>query len=476
MSSTFGGIGMARTGLNAARAALDVAGQNIANANTVGYTRQRVSTSSIAAPAQVGRVTTTITSAGQGVNVDGVARLADSFLDARVRSTAGTAGYTGVRAEALSALETSFNEPGDQGISTDLQSFWSSWQDLANHTGQPATGAVVIERGTILTGQISAGYKSVDVQWTDARAQADSQAAELNTAADQIAALNKTIRTTLAAGGSTNEMADQRATLAATVASLAGGSVNTAADGTIEVLVGGNPIVSGEYSNHVRVAGSHTLQGAPAGPPQLEWEAHPGSSVGLDSGRLAGTLSLIAPANANGTGGVLAETANTYNKLAEQLTSKVNGIHSAGSTSTGTTGLNFFSLTAGVPAAIGMSVIPVTVSDLATGKAGAGALDGSTADALSQIGSQPGSPDRIWSNLVTTTAVLTKGELQQSALADLGYASATNNQLSSASVDLDEENVNMLMQQKAYQASARVLSAMDEMLDTLINKTGMVGR
>ena len=476
MTSTFGGIGMARTGLNAARAALDVAGQNIANANTAGYTRQRVSTSSIAAPAQVGRVTTPITSAGQGVNVDGIARLADSFLDARVRSTAGTAGYTGVRAEALSTLEASFNEPGDQGLSTDLQSFWASWQDLSNHTGQTATGAVVIERGTILTSQISAGYRAVESQWTDVRTQADSQAAELNTAADQIASLNKTIRTTLAAGGSVNEMADQRSALAATVASLAGGSVKTSADGTVDVLVGGNPLVSGEYANHVRVAGSYTLQGTSASPAQLEWVAHPGSSVGLDSGRLAGSLSRIAPSNANGTGGVLAETADTYNKLAEQLTSTVNGIHAAGTTSTGATGLNFFAAAAGVPAAAGLSVIPVTVADLAAGKAGAGALNGSTADALSQIGSKPGSPDQTWSNLVTTTAVLTRGELQQSALADLGYDSATSSQLASASVDLDEENVNMLMQQKAYQASARVLSAMDEMLDTLINKTGMVGR
>lgn len=126
MASTFGGLSIAHSGLNAARAALEVAGQNIANANTTGYTRQRIETSSLPAPALVGRLLSPASSAGQGVSIDGVSRLADSFLDLRVRSSSAVSGYANVRASALSDLEATFNEPGDQGISTELQTYWGA--------------------------------------------------------------------------------------------------------------------------------------------------------------------------------------------------------------------------------------------------------------------------------------------------------------------------------------------------------------
>ena len=103
-------------------------------------------------------------------------------------------------------------------------------------------------------------------------------------------------------------------------------------------------------------------------------------------------------------------------------------------------------------------------------------LDGSNADKIAQLRLGSGSPDAIWSTFVTTVAVATKNSLQQSKLADLAAGAASSAQLSNASVDIDEENVNLVMNQTAYQASARVFTAVDEMLDTLINRTGLVGR
>ena len=91
MTSTFGGLNSALTGLNAARLGTQVAGQNVQNANTEGYTRQRVETSAIAPIARTGLFSTGKT-AGQGVRVEAVARLGDAFLDARVRSTGAASG------------------------------------------------------------------------------------------------------------------------------------------------------------------------------------------------------------------------------------------------------------------------------------------------------------------------------------------------------------------------------------------------
>ncbi|WP_213814909.1 flagellar hook-associated protein FlgK [Glaciihabitans sp. dw_435] len=471
--STFSGLNSAYTALVAARTAIDVTGQNIANAKTEGYTRQRVSLSPVAPLSSTGILANPLQSPGQGVSVTGIARLANQYLDAQVRSTASSAGFSYVRADALSSLEKSLNEPGANGISTGLQNFWASWQDLSNKANSGANASVVLEEGANLSTQIAAGYTAAASQWQSVRSNADVTVTELNSAAEQVAKLNQVIRQTQQSGGSVNELLDQRDLLTTRIATLAGGTVNSLGDGTVEVLIGGNPIVSGTTFNPVTVAGSRTMD---TGTVQLEWAARPGVAVALDGGELAGTLSLLAPSNTDGTGGAIAEAAQSYNDLAIAVAAQVNAVHETGVSSTGATGLDFFSVSATGPAALGLKVIPTTGAGIATGAVGGGALDGSIADKISKLSAGPGSPDALWGGFVTKIAVATKSELQQSVLADLAANGAVTAQLSNASVDLDEENVNLLMSQTAYQGAARVLTAMDEMLDTLINKTGLVGR
>ncbi|WP_223692974.1 flagellar basal body protein [Leifsonia poae] len=132
--STFSGLNTAYTGLVAAKTGLDVVGQNIANAGTAGYTRQRVTSSGVPALNSAGLFTGGVRP-GQGVSIDGIQRLDDAALDARVRTTAALSGYSGIRAAALATLESSLNEPGTNGISAQLQKFWSAWHDVANQSG-----------------------------------------------------------------------------------------------------------------------------------------------------------------------------------------------------------------------------------------------------------------------------------------------------------------------------------------------------
>lgn len=107
--STFGGLNTAYTGLSAANTGLNVTGQNLANVGTEGYTRQRVVTSPAGAPGPAGLFTTP-PKPGGGVAVDSIARLGDVFAENRVRSTASTAGYTFIRAEALTDIELNLGE------------------------------------------------------------------------------------------------------------------------------------------------------------------------------------------------------------------------------------------------------------------------------------------------------------------------------------------------------------------------------
>ncbi|MBK4348696.1 flagellar hook-associated protein FlgK [Lacisediminihabitans sp. G11-30] len=474
--STFGGLSTAYSGLNAARQGLDVVGQNIANATTAGYTRQRITTSAVGSLAQVGPLSGGSPRVGQGVSVDGVARLGDAFLDARVRITAAASGNLAVRSNTFTDIQASLNEPGKNGISAQLSSFWSAWSAVSNQAGQAAPAGVLLQTATALTNQIAAGYTALNDQWTQTRGKLTGMVDELNQAATSVAALNGEIRSTLARGGSANELIDQRNQLTTSIAALTGGTVRELPDGTAEVLVGGNALVSGDTSYQLSVSGSSTMEGASGAPLTLQWTARPNIPVSVESGEIAGALSVLAGANASGTGGAIAEAAAGYNKFATYLANAVNAVHSGGTTPSGTTGLSFFAVSSTGPAALGLSVIPTSGAEIATGTAGAGGNDGSNAAAIAHLGSAAGSPDSVWSTFVTGIGVAAKSALQQATLADSAASNASKAQLSNSSVDMDEENVNMLTFQTSYQGAARVMTSIDEMLDTLINHTGIVGR
>ena len=467
--STFSGLNTAYTGLVAARQGLNVVAQNIANANTEGYTRQRVGTSSTGALTRTGLLTGGV-QIGQGVSVDAIARLGDLHLDARVRVAAGAAGYSSVRAGTMAGLEASLREPGENGISAQLQEFWAAWQDLSNRPDDPAAGAVVLEEAGTLAAMVGRGYQDVAGQWARVRSDVGTMAADLNSAASQVAGLNEKIRFAVANGGSANELIDQRNQLTTTIAALTGATVRETGDGQVDVLLGGNALVAGSTAHSVRVSGPDTL-GAGAGV-QLEWASRQNTPLVLDGGKIAGALSMLGSAAGDGP---LQAAAGNYNLFAEKLAGAVNGVYADAPSNPDGTPRAFFTYTPG-SAASSLQVIPAGSGELAAGAADKGPLDGSIADKVSQLGLGAQSPDKFWTDMVTGIGVAARTELRQSELADLASDSAQSMQLSNASVDLDEENVNLLSYQHAYQGAARVMTAVDEMLDTLINRTGVVGR
>ncbi|GAB3044026.1 flagellar hook-associated protein FlgK [Parafrigoribacterium mesophilum] len=474
--STFSGLNTAYTGLTAARQGLNVVGQNIANVNTDGYTRQRATITATGALANTGYLTTAVR-VGQGVSVDAIARLGDIHLDTRVRATTAISAYTDVRADAMSAIEGTLQEPGENGLAAQLQAFWADWQDLSNRAGEAPPAQVLLQQANVVAAQIAYGYNDIKTQWSQLRTDVGSMVAQVNDAAVQVADLNARIRSTVAAGGSPNELIDQRSTLMTTIAGLAGGSIHENSDGTIDVLIGGNAIVSGDTARSLVALGPTDLEGATATDQvRVAWTHNPAQTASLDGGRLAGAISVLAAADASGPGGELVQAAASYNEFADALAQSVNTAHGLGVTPSGAAGGAFFDFAPGLAHAAGLTVVPTSAADIATGAPGAGPLDGSNADAISQIGQAVNSPDSIWASFVSRIGAATRTELQRASLADLTATSASNRQLANSTVDLDEENINLLSFQHAYQGAARVMTAVDEMLDTLINHTGLVGR
>lgn len=467
--SSFAGLRLAESALSAARAGMTVTGQNIANQTTTGYTRQRIDQTSVLGPGQTGLWKSGL-GAGGGVTVTGVARLGDAVLDARVRDALSTAGFWDARATAAARAESMLAEPTTAGLAANLNRFWSGWSDLAN-TPEPAAAQVVLTNAQVLTGQIAAGYEAVAGQWTDLRGQVDRDIADVNAVAGQVATLNGQIREALQSGRNANELIDQRDVLAQQLSTAVGATGLVESDGTLTVRVDGNALVSGDSHRALVVSGPREIEDG--GRIGVAWADRPDLAVATGGGVIGGTISALAPA---GEGGSLARVAAAYNETATALATTVNELHRTGVTATGAPGGDFFALDGGGPAALGLRVVPTGLDQLALAAPGAGAKDTTIADRISALGVSDTGPSKTWSSFVTGFAVAVAGDLQRADIADMGAVAAVTAQQSNASVDGDEETVNLLTYQTAYQAAARVLTAMDEALDLLINRTGLVGR
>nr|WP_297426539.1 flagellar hook-associated protein FlgK [uncultured Actinotalea sp.] len=474
--STFSGLSTALSSLIAQRQALDVAGQNIANANTPGYTRQRADLQSVQALTAPTMFSNSL-AAGNGVKAIGIARLGDVFLDARVRAETGAAAYQKAQAQGLDRLQSTLTEPADNGFSAALGEFWASWEDVANRPDDAAARKVVLGAAETLRAQISAGYRSVETQWSQMRTETDTLATEVNSTAAEVAHLNEQIRSILVSGGSANELMDRRDLAVTKLSELVGAEGRHREDGTIDVMVGGNALVRGVKANEVVVQGSYQMvpgtSGTEADRVQLRW-AGTGSPLVPTGGRLASHLADLAQ------DGALDGAATAWNGIARTLHDQVNAVHVTGRdlTAAGDGTPDFFRLGAGVPEAIGLQV---TIDDpdhirAASAVPGSGPLDGSVAQRMSGLAALDGSPDLLWREFVVDLGVRTRAAEQRATVTETARATAQNLQLSQASVDLDEETVNMLAMQRAYEGAARVLTAVDEMLDVLINRTGLVGR
>ncbi|QGQ20318.1 flagellar hook-associated protein FlgK [Cellulomonas sp. JZ18] len=473
--STFSGLGTALSSLVAQRVALDVAANNVANVNTVGYTRQRAVLSSLPA-STVPSMFSTSDGVGLGTTASGIQRLGDVFLDNRVRTAAAGAGRLDVVADAYTRLEKSIGEPAKTALGAQLSDLWAGWSDVARSSDQDAARAVLLERAVAVTDRLHAMYSAAGTQWEQARTEASALVERTNVAAGQVADLNERILAIENAGGQAHELADQRDMLVTELADLVGATARVRDDGQVDVFVGGNALVRGDKLSTIELRGATSFSAATGGQAvSVVWSARPDQPVGLADGRVAGLLTVLAPP-AGGGGGVLTEAAAGYDELARTIAGQVNALHREGHTRDGATDIDFFRFEPGVPAALGLRVAVTDVAQIAAGGDGLGAYDGSVAAAIAKIGAGADGPDAQWRRTVTDIGVRTASATSRAQVAAVALSTAEQQQLANASVDVDEETVNMLAYQRAYEGAARVLTAIDEMLDTLINRTGVVGR
>ena len=461
--SSFASISTALTALQGHRRAMDTTGHNIANVNTAGYTRQRTDLEARPVPGAGSAVANRLVSGG-GVEIVGTSRIADEFRTARVRTQTAAHADLQARAETLTEVERLLSEPGDTGLAKQLTEMWGAWSAVAKST-EAAPREVLVEKAQAVVDSLKAGQRGLDTLWTDQRAQVDGLVNEVNGLTSRIAGLNLAVVATLGgpAGdlGAANDLLDQRDSLVTRLVELTGATAVQQQDGHLDVTLGGNPLVAGAESYALSVAGAVARSDLAGDPVRLVRPS--GAVVGaLPGGQLAGALDAL-----NTT---IPGFAARYEEVAASLVGTVNTAYAATGSPTG-----FFtgSTVAALAVEAGLRAAPAGVR---AGEPGRGVSDASVAARIADSAKLPDGPDAAWQRHVVTVGVRTQAAGARADVAAVTLASVVADQESVSGVSLDEETANLLVIQRAYEGAARVLTAVDQALDTLINRTGLVGR
>ncbi len=465
--STFSGLSGALSALYAQQRGMDVTGQNIANANTDGYSRQRVDLKSVGGSPVPAMNSLPDGSVG-GVTVTGVARVQDAFLEARGRIEHAQNSYLTDQNQVYTEVQQAFNEPSDTGIQAQMSDLWSAWHDLANNPGDASTRTQVLARANTLVDTLHSTHDALGSLFSTTREQFSANVSDVNTTAGQIAKLNQSIVQANNAGLPYNDLADQRDKLVMHLAEVAGATASTQSDGSVSVYLGGSSLVNGASARPIAAGGAGRLDDVPVTPVTLTW-ADTGGGVTPQSGQLASmlqTMNTMLPHYSGQLDGVAANLANAVNLQ-----------QSAGYDKLGNSGGSIFMTSDANPFNAGNIIVGMTDPDLVaaattTNGPGNGTLDGGNADLMAAIGTSATGPDQSYRQLIADLGVA-----GQTADRQAGIQSSLTNAVDSAreaqsGVNLDEEMTNLITYQRGYQAAARVMTTIDSALDTLINHTG----
>jgi flagellar hook-associated protein 1 FlgK len=469
MPSAWFGLNTAVSALAAAQTAMDTAAHNTANASTPGYSRQRVRlVASAPFPFPTFNRSGLPGQIGTGVSVASIERARDAFLDIQIRSQGELAGYWDTRRDELSKVESIFPEPSGSGLGDVLSKFWSAWQDVAADPTSMAARAALTEQAATLASRLNRDSGQLTSLTAGINAQLTGGVNEVNDIARQLAALNDQIQRVVVSGNNANDLADQRDVLLDRLSALVPITVDPQADGSTTVLIGGTDLVNHGTARTV-VAGS-------VGPGNIQPQWSDGSAVALGTAKL-GALVEMRDTTIVGYG-------TRLNTLAKGIADAVNLVHQSGTDATGAPGLAFFTYTAGNEAA-SLAVNAAIAGDprlvaAAAGpnQPGDGSIAGQIADLRTALlfGSGTQSAADNYAGIVAAIGSDARQGSEMAANQSLVVEHLTTRRESISGVSLDEEATDMIRFQHAYQAAARVITAVDEMLDQLINRTGLVGR
>ena len=451
MSGLFESLTSASNALNAHRLGLDVTGQNMANINTVGYSR-RVLQLAEQPPAD-------LLSAGRGVEVLGVRALRDEFLNARLRGEQGSGAFNDAVVESLATIEASVG-PAGAALDQRMTEFFDAFAALADDvTSLPARDGVV-EQGRLLSQAFGDLSARLALTRRDANLSIRGAVDEINRLSQEVAALNQQI---MANGPEAEALRDQRGVALARLSELAGATVMQRPDGAVDVTIGQGRAL-------VVATNAYAIDAQPTGPSGDLVLTLGGITITSEmaSGRIGGLV--------HGRDVVVPAHQGRLDQLAFDIATQVNAVHTAGFDLNGAAGVNFFAVPGSVAGAAGTMAMNAAVaadSRLVAGSATGAIGDNGNARNLA---------------VLREAGVMTGGATAAEAWAEFVYhvgsdvagarsASTSHTQIinqllhlrdQASGVSLDEEAAHLMRYQRAYEASARYFTSIVETIDTVL--------
>ncbi|MBW3627771.1 MAG: flagellar hook-associated protein FlgK [Gemmatimonadetes bacterium] len=464
MSGLFGILHVARTGIMAQQTAVRVASQNISNAETEGYTRQR------AALATRPNIMTPVGQLGSGVRVDNVSRLRDPLLDSNFRRDSGRAAGSQLRFQMLDQVQQVLGEPSDTGLSKALDAFHSAWSDLATQPTSTPLRGLVVQRGKQLASMMQSFSGRLDETASYARSRLELAVTDVNRLAGQIAGISANIVQQETNGQMASELRDRRDLLIDELATIGAVRVIDRGPTDYSILVDGAMVVDGADWNPL------TLTGPPT-------EVRIGSRALAFEGpsTMGDLLSLINTE--------IPTVQGRLDALAGGLVAQVNALHSSGYTAAGATGVNFFN-SAGTSART--IAVSATAADVVTSDTSGELSNNRIALAMGALRGPPADNTvaadfAAWAAVQNNLGGVSFAEHYAVTVVDLGtvvngaqndstvYATlaeqASIRRESLSGVSTDEELILVMQHQQAYSAAARLVTVVDEMMQTILQLT-----
>ncbi|QHT63451.1 flagellar hook-associated protein FlgK [Paenibacillus lycopersici] len=510
MTSTFHSLETAKRSLFAQQTTINTIGHNIANANTEGYSRQRV-TLTTSRPMEAFGMNRSVAAGqlGTGVEATAITRVRTAFLDDQYRNQNKFVGSWSVQADTLSKLEAIVNEPSDSGIRSVMDKFYQAWSDLSKDPENVTGRKIVRETALALTDAFNQTSKQLQDLSADLTSSIDVKATEVNSYLDTIASLNTEIRRIESLGDDANDLQDQRDLLVDKLSQIVNVQVTKTPDG-YTVAMGDTNLVNGGTATPVTSA---TLEAA-----YQRGQLNSGEVYGMFVSRdvyvadYQKQLDTLANTLANGdievtipAGSVLPGTTTPLATATTMTVKGINGLHKLGYTmdDPATAATDFFtfdSSASGITAA-SIRLNPVIAGDtnkIATSMrtinaAGTDTVvkgNNSLALLMSELGEvkfkfdqsatgngiSEATINNFYSSMVGALGVQSQEAQRQYANSAAQLDQVESTRQSVSGVSLDEEMSDLVKFQHAYSAAARFMTTFDQMLEKLINGTGVVGR
>jgi flagellar hook-associated protein 1 FlgK len=473
MLGLFGALSLGTRALAAQRQGVEVAGHNLANVNNSAYARQRVS---IQSTASSDGFTDPV---GSGAEVVAIRQIRDQILDGQVIAEGGVSGSLEAQQRALKTAQSLLGQSIDRGntgaggtsaadgvgggqqLAAGLTDFFNSFASLAAQPASMPEREITLRRAAALAAQFPALDNRLSTLGTQLDESLDTDLKSANALLSDIARLNGQIsRTEAVSGGSANDLRDQRQAKLESLSGVIGFDSIESSDGSVGIVVGGVSLVTSD----VREKTLETFTNSDGD--RMIRASGTTDALVITSGRVHGTL--------DARDGGLKNLRSGINDLAKSLIDEVNALHTAGFALDGSTGRAFFLGSSAADIRVNQALLDNPSSLQVSGSATARG-DNRVAKALSQLGNQPiaaldgqtlgNAYNRIVGRLGEDLSSVNQQLADQKVVAEL----LKGQRDSVSGVSIDEEMSDLTRFQRGYQASAKLINTIDEMMDTTLS-------